>query len=70
MKYHPKRLRRLERVWINRGQPTYFITVCTAQRKNVLANDSVHSRLKEFLHQTAAQHDWWAGRYVLMPDHL
>jgi len=70
MKYQPKRLRRLDRVWINHGQPTYFITVCTDQRKKVLANDAVHERLQQFLRNTTLHHDWWASRYVLMPDHL
>jgi FdhD protein len=70
MKYQPKRLRRLDRVWINGGQPTYFITICTDQRKRVLATDAVHMRLQQFLCNTTSQHDWWAGRYVLMPDHL
>ncbi len=71
MKYRPTRLRRLNRVWINRGQPTYFITVCVANRsQKPLANDAVHTRLRQFLHNSAAHYDWWAGRYVLMPDHL
>ena len=69
MKYQPKRLRRLDRVWINHGQPTYFITICTDQRKGVLANEAVHLRLQQFLRNTTSDHDWWVGRYVLMPDH-
>jgi len=70
MKYQPKRLRRLDRVWINHGQPTYFITICTDRRKKVLVNDAVHVRLQEFLRNTASHHDWWVSRYVLMPNHL
>jgi FdhD protein len=70
MNDRPKRLRRLDRVWIIGGQPTYFITVCTHQRKKVLANGGVHLRLQQFLRNTTSHHDWWAGRYVLMPDHL
>jgi REP element-mobilizing transposase RayT len=70
MKYQPKRLRRLERVWLGNGYPTYFITICTANRRPVLANPTVHKRLRDFLHATLAHHDWWAGRYVIMPDHL
>jgi REP element-mobilizing transposase RayT len=63
-------LRRLDRVWINHGQPTYFITICTDRRKKVLVNDAVHVRLQEFLRNTASHHDWWVSRYVLMPNHL
>ncbi len=70
MKYRPKRLRRLDQVWFNHGQPTYFITICTANRRKILANPAVHARLRQFLVNTASHHDWWAGRYVLMPDHL
>ena len=36
----------------------------------MLANDAVHLRLEQFLRSTTSHHDWWAGRYVLMPDHL
>ena len=70
MKYRPKRLRRLDRVWLAHGQPTYFITICTENRRKILANPAVHARLRQFLVNTASHHDWWAGRYVLMPDHL
>ena len=70
MKSRPKRLRRLDRVWLNDGQPTYFITICALNRRPILANDAVHTRLRQFLLNTANHHDWWAGRYVLMSDHL
>jgi len=70
MKYHPQRLRRLDRVWLEHGQPTYFVTIRAGSRGNTLANEAVHQRLHEFLLATASHHDWWASRYVLMPDHL
>ncbi len=70
MKYRPKRLRRLDRIWLNDRQPTYFITICTASRRNVLATAVVHTRMRQFLINSASHHDWCATCYVLMPDHL
>jgi REP element-mobilizing transposase RayT len=65
-----KRLRRLERVWINEGNPVYFLTVCIHGRKNRLAFTAVHDRLVQFLIDSPERYGWLPGRYVLMPDHL
>ena len=70
MKDHPKRQRRLERVWLDHRQPMYFLTLCTLNRRPILASDTVHARVRQFFFKSAAHYDWWAGRYVLMPDHL
>jgi putative transposase len=44
-----------------------FLTVCTKDRRPVLANDVAHTALREAwqLHPT-----WFVGRYVIMPDHV
>ncbi len=44
-----------------------FLTVCTKNKKPILANDAVHTLLREAW--TAAD-SWLVGRYVVMPDHL
>jgi putative transposase len=44
-----------------------FITVCTRDRKPLLANPQVHALLREIWSQ---QMTFLVGRYVLMPDHL
>ena len=44
-----------------------FVTVCTAGRRRVLANDGVHRLLIESWR--CADH-WTVGRYVIMPDHV
>ena len=44
-----------------------FLTVCTHQRKRILANEAVHQILIKAW--TDADH-WVVGRYVIMPDHL
>ena len=44
-----------------------FLTVCTHQRKQILASDAVHRVLLNAW--TAADH-WIVGRYVIMLDHI
>jgi len=44
-----------------------FVTVCTKQRKQVLANDATHQLLCA---AWATQLSWLVGRYVIMPDHV
>jgi putative transposase len=49
-------------------QPTIiYDTICTRNRKPWLANDDVHSLLREVWTDATA---WLMGRYVLMPDHI
>ena len=44
-----------------------FVTLCTKDRKRILAQQDIH----ELLRKTWMLHnDWLVGRYVLMPDHL
>jgi putative transposase len=66
----PHRLRRLRFVWAGNGYARYFLTLCTERRRKVLANDSVHERLRSFLLDSPQRYQWWPRRYVLMPDHL
>ena len=63
-----RHLKRLERVWAD--APCYFITVCVAGRRSLLASDAVHAVLREEWTQMRARHGWAIGRYVVMPDHV
>jgi REP element-mobilizing transposase RayT len=69
-KAQPRRLRRLDRVWLGDLWPGYFLTICTEQRQPVLANAAVHERCRAFLADSPQRYRWWPTRYVLMPDHL
>ena len=44
-----------------------FLTVCTKNRKAILANDSAHQLLRA---AWQTQPSWLVGRYVILPDHL
>jgi REP element-mobilizing transposase RayT len=44
-----------------------FLTVCTRDRKPILADPAVHALLRE---SWSLARDWRVGRYVLMPDHM
>jgi REP element-mobilizing transposase RayT len=62
-----ERLRRLET--IHEKQPIYFVTACTAERRELLANEPIHETFLRFVANASAR-GAWVGRYVLMPDHL
>jgi len=49
--------------------PRYFVTACTYDRRQILANHAVHETFVDFARQGAA-HGAWVGAYVLMPDHV
>jgi putative transposase len=61
-----ERLRRLEMTFERR--PIYFVTACTADRRQLLADDLVHETFLRFA-ENATGRGAWVGRYVLMPDH-
>jgi REP-associated tyrosine transposase len=63
----PERLRRLEETF--ERTPIYFVTSCTANRRQLLATPDIHSCFKAFS-EFAPRHAAWVGAYVLMPDHL
>jgi len=61
-------LKRLDRIWID--NPIFFITTCTEDRMNILANPEVAAILVEEWKTTHARHRWHIGRYVIMPNHV
>lgn len=44
-----------------------FVTVCTAHRKSILANDLIHNHL---LNTWKNADHWMIGKYLIMPDHI
>jgi len=44
-----------------------FLTVCTKDRRLVLATESIHARLREAWQEAER---WLVGRYIVMPDHI
>src|SRR5476651_68801 len=44
-----------------------FLTVCTKDRKPLLANPAAHKVLTEWWCQSTR---WLAGKYVILPDHV
>ena len=44
-----------------------FLTVCTKDRQEILANDECHQLLRA---AWQTQPTWLVGRYVIMPDHV
>ncbi|HEY6071559.1 MAG TPA: transposase [Chthoniobacterales bacterium] len=63
----PDRLQRLEETF--QRFPIYFVTACTNERRQILNNEDIHSRLIEFGKEGESR-GAWLGAYVLMPDHL
>jgi len=51
-------------------QPLVFLTCGTQDRRTALANEPAHQVLRGVWTRSAASHDWYVGRYVLMPDHV
>ncbi|MES2309244.1 MAG: transposase [Verrucomicrobiota bacterium] len=44
-----------------------FLTLCTHQRKSVLANETIHQSLVSLWRDS---NEWRVGRYCIMPDHI
>ncbi|MFT3868295.1 MAG: hypothetical protein QM715_07340 [Nibricoccus sp.] len=44
-----------------------FLTICTHNRKSILACDKVHQLLRD---TWIRAHFWQVGRYVIMPNHI
>ena len=61
-------LRRLERIWIK--NPIYFLTLCTARRRKILAEPIAARILTDSWFAALSVHGWAVGRYVIMPDHV
>jgi putative transposase len=49
--------------------PIYFVTFCTAERRNLLANELVHSKLETY-GKNGVTCGYALGRHVIMPDHI
>lgn len=47
-----------------------FLTVVTASRRHIFANDRARELLRTAIQQTAAEHPWDMTAIVLLPDHL
>ncbi len=62
-----ERLHRLEQLYAD--NPVYFLTFCTADRKAILANETIHKAYMEFAREAHAR-NIFVGRYILMPDHI
>ncbi len=60
---------RLERIFERYNPPLYFVTMCAQDRREVLANDVVHSVLINF-GQQGVERGFALGRYVIIPDHI
>jgi REP element-mobilizing transposase RayT len=63
-----RHLRRLDRIWPD--SPIYFITMCTKNRRSVLARDEASEILIREWDAAHKRHGWAIGRYVIMPDHV
>lgn len=61
-------LKRLSRVWIPNA--VYFITVCTYNRRKILASQNSAEIIRRELEYANDRHGWVVGRYVIMPDHI
>ena len=60
---------RLERVFQIYDPPIYFVTLCTSQRRQILANEFVHRVLINY-GEYGREQGVALGRYVIMPDHV
>ncbi len=44
-----------------------FLTVCSKDRKPILANDKIHALIRE---AWKVADEWMVGRYVILPNHI
>ena len=65
----PKKPHRLEYLFPAYSPALYFITVCTFDRKAILANPNVHEQFDLFCRKSCTRGIAF-GRYVIMPDHI
>lgn len=64
----PCRQRRLDHLFD--VEPSYFITLCTADRLPVLDNPEVFARVRSFVESSMKHYGIYVNSYVLMPDHI
>jgi REP element-mobilizing transposase RayT len=61
-------LHRLSKVWVK--DPLYFLTICAARRRKILALPMPADAIIEAWRAARQRHGWVVGRYVIMPDHV
>ncbi|HEX4629761.1 MAG TPA: transposase [Chthoniobacterales bacterium] len=52
------------------SNPVFFVTICTYQRRALLATDAVNDAFVRFSRRAYEEHGIAVGRYVIMPDHI
>jgi putative transposase len=62
------RPRRLGLIYI--GQPLFFVTFCTRNRKGISSLDCAQAALQQYGRVAMEQFNVGLGRYVIMPDHV
>ncbi len=67
---HSAPFRHLAHVPSFRDNPIVFFTTCTYQRRKILASPHCQKMLREIWQRSADQNGWWAGNYIIMPDHV
>jgi REP element-mobilizing transposase RayT len=63
-----KHLKRLDTISV--AVPVYFITVCVAGRRPLLANSESFAVLRSEWEAARSRYGWTVGRFVVMPDHI
>jgi REP element-mobilizing transposase RayT len=62
------RPRRLKLIYV--GQPLFFVTFCTRDRRRISSLDRAQIALEEYGRIAIEQFNVGLGRYVIMPDHV
>ncbi len=63
-----KHLNRLDRIWVS--NPRYLITVCTHNRRKILADKRIAAVFRQEWEGAWDRHGWAVGSFVIMPDHI
>ena len=50
--------------------PLYYLTACSAHRREFLAGPECMCILEEIWHNSGRCYGWFVGRFVIMPDHV
>ena len=65
----PSRPPHLKTIFRKYDPPLYFITICTHQRRRILATCEFHQHFVQFMIRKSTQ-GIACGEYVIMPDHI
>jgi putative transposase len=68
MSFHHKNIRLSPTAYI--GAKAYFVTLCTAGRRKILATPKLCESLLQLLRQESTTHRFAVLAYCLMPDHM